>query len=430
MMIAVVGLWHLGTVTAACLASAGRDVVGFDDSSETVAGLAVGRLPVFEPGLEDLVRRGMTAGRLRWSSDPRDLKAAEILWITYDTPVDEEDRADVEQVVERVAAMLPFVREHALVLISSQLPVGSTRRVEELYQRLYPAGTVTFAYSPENLRLGRAIEAFTRPDRVVVGVRQAGDRERLTRLFQPFTERIEWMSVESAEMTKHALNAFLAVSVAFANEVAVLCEKLGADAREVERGLRTDPRIGARAYVRPGGAFGGGTLARDVAYLEEIGRRDGVPAHLISGVRQSNDAHKKWSRRRLREVLGDLRSKTIAVFGLTYKSGTDTLRRSNAVETCRWLAGQGASVHVYDLAVPALPAGLGQSVKQCPTPQGALRGASALLVETESPELARLTAEEMIALMEEPIVVDPAGLLESRLGADGRFRYLAVGRRA
>jgi UDPglucose 6-dehydrogenase len=429
MMIAVVGLWHLGTVTAASLASAGHDVVGFDDSSETVAGLAAGRPPVFEPGLEDLVRKEMTAGRLRWSSDSRDLGAAEIVWITYDTPIDEEDRADVDYVVARVEAILPVVRQQAMILMSSQLPVGSTRRVEELYQRLCPTGEVTFAYSPENLRLGKAIDAFTKPERVVVGVRQPGDRERLTRLFQPFTERIEWMSVESAEMTKHALNAFLAVSVAFANEVAVLCENLGADAREVERGLRSDPRIGARAYLRPGGAFGGGTLARDVAYLEEIGRRDGVPAHLVAGVRRSNDAHKEWSRRRLREVLGNLRAKTVAVFGLTYKSGTDTLRRSNAVETCRWLAEEGASVHVYDPAVPALPAGLGQSVKQCPTSQEALRGASALLVETESPELARLTAEEMVALMQEPIVVDPAGLLESRLGSDGRFRYLAVGRR-
>src|SRR5262245_12526046 len=226
MVIAVGGLWHVGTVTAACLAAEGHDVIGFDDSSETVAGLVAGRLPVFEPGLEEMVQRGTTAGRLRWSSDPRDLRAAEILWITYDTPVDEEDRADVEQVLGRVAAMLPFVREEALVLISCQLPIGSTRRVEESYQRLCPAGTATFACSPENLRLGKAIEAFTRPDRVVVGVRRAGDRERLTTLFRPFSERIEWMSVESAEMTKHALNAFLATSVAFANEVAVLGEKL------------------------------------------------------------------------------------------------------------------------------------------------------------------------------------------------------------
>lgn len=429
-MIAVAGLWHLGTVTAACLASAGHDVVAFDYDADTVSGLGQGRLPVFEPGLEDLIRQGTASGRLRLSSDPKDLGAADIVWIAYDTPVDEDDRADVWQARERVEAVFPFVRPGALLLISSQLPVGSTRMLEETYRRLHPSGTATFAYSPENLRLGKAIQAFTRPERVVVGVREESDRARLARLLAPFTARIEWMSVESAEMTKHALNAFLATSIVFANEVAGLCERVGADAREVERGLRSDARIGPGAYLRAGSAFAGGTLARDVSSLTEIGDRENLPTHVLAAVRQSNEAHKAWPRRRLREILGTLRGRSIAVLGLSYKPGTDTLRRSSAVETCRWLREQGASVAAYDPVIRALPPELGAVIDLRPTVEGALRGASAVLVATEWPELAAITADDVVAWMREPVVLDPAGVLGSALGADPRIRYFAVGRRA
>src|SRR5439155_15053184 len=234
-------------------------------------------LPVFEPGLQDLVRAGRETGRLSFSSAPTAVAGAEIVWVTYDTPVDEDDRADVASVMERITALFPYVRQGALVVLSSQLPAGSTRRLEELYKNSRPDGTATFAYSPENLRLGKAIEAFTRPERVVVGVRAAADTSRIATLLKPFTEHIEWVSVESAEMTKHALNAFLATSVAFINEVAVLCERVGADAREVERGLKSDGRIGPRAYLQPGSAFAGGTLARDLAFLIERGRTDSLP---------------------------------------------------------------------------------------------------------------------------------------------------------
>src|SRR5262249_38272086 len=162
-----------------------------------------------------------------------------------------------------------------------------------------------------------------------------------------FTDRIEWMTVESAEMTKHALNSFLATSVAFANELAGLCERVGADAGDVERGLKTDPRIGPRAYVRPGAAFAGGTLARDVSFLIEMRRAEERPPHLMSAVQESNEAHKDWPRRRLVELVGDPRGKAIAILGLTYKPGTDTLRRSTAVETARWLGDRGARVTAF-----------------------------------------------------------------------------------
>lgn len=430
MIIAVVGMWHLGTVSAACLASAGHTVIAFDNDVDTVRGIQKGQLPVFEPGLASLIQQELEVGRLLFSSDPETLRSAEIIWIGYDTPIDENDRADVDTIIENVATIFPYVGQGVLVLISSQLPVGSTRRLEDIYRRVRPDGTATFAYSPENLRLGKAIESFTRPERVVVGARTSSDRQRIASLLTPFTERIEWMSVESAEMTKHALNAFLATSVVFINELAALCERVGADAKEVERGLKSDARIGPKAYVRPGSAFGGGTLARDLSYLLDLGRTEGLPSHLFSAVRLSNELHKDWARRRLMEVIGDVRGRAIAILGLTYKPGTDTLRRSGAVETCRWLHARGALVVAHDPAVRALPAELRAIIDLRPSPAEALRGAAAALVGTDWPEFTSIKAEDLVKWMQQPIVLDPGRFLEAHLGRDKRIRYLAVGRGA
>lgn len=430
MRIGVIGLWHLGTVTAACLASAGYAIIGFDPDPETVDRLAAGRLPVFEPGLEDLIRGEMKAGRLSFSTRREDLADLEAVWITYDTPVDEEDRTDVEWVIEQATAILPYVPQESLVLISSQLPVGSTRRLEDIYRRVRPGGMAIFAYVPENLRLGRAIETFTHPDRIVVGVRDTADCDRIRRLLKPFTERIEWMSVESAEMTKHALNAFLAVSVAFMNEVAVMCERVGADAAEVARGVMSDARIGPRAYLRPGHAFSGGTLARDVSFLEELGRREGLQIDVVLAVRRSNEGHSGWVRRRLIEMFGDVRGRPIAVLGLTYKPGTDTLRRSSAVETCRWLSEQGATVVAYDPAVKKLPVEARVFIDLRLSVEEVLRGAAAVLVATEWPEFTSITADDLVRCMQQPIVLDPGRFLEANLSRDNRIRYLAVGRGA
>lgn len=428
MKIGVVGLWHLGTVTAACLAAAGYSVIGFDHNPETIGSLKKGNLPVFEPGLKDLIQKGMENGRLGFSSNPQDLSGVDIIWVAYDTPVDEMDRADVEFVMERAEAIFRFVGEESLVPVSSQLRAGSTRRLEEIYRHVRPEGTATFAYLPENLRLGSAIEAFTRPDRVVVGVRAEKDKDRIARLLKPFTEKIEWMSVESAEMTKHAINAFLATSVAFANELAVLCERLGADAREVERGLKSDVRVGPKAYLRPGNAFAGGTLARDLSYLMEMGEREGLPTHLIAAVQQSNEAHKEWPRRRLIEIFGDLQSRSIAILGLTYKPGTDTLRRSSAIETCKWLSGQGASVVAYDPGVRKLPAELGAFIDLRPSVEHAVRGSAAVLIATEWPDFTSIKPDDLVGWMVQPVVLDPGHFLEANLGRDRRIRYLSVGR--
>ena len=427
MKVCVLGLWHLGTVTAACLAAGGHDVVGLDFDATTVQQLKAGQPPLYEPGLEELLQQGLAEGRLAFSTDVSKVDGREVVWVAYDTPVDDEDRADVEFVIKRVKLLFPHLAAGTLLLISSQVPVGTTRRLEEAYQVGCPEKPVTFAYSPENLRLGKAISVFTKPDRVVVGVRNELDRARVAELLRPFTERIEWMSVESAEMTKHALNGFLATSISFINEVATLCQQVGADAKEVERGLKSDARIGPRAYLAPGTAFAGGTLARDLVFLTELGANYSQPTHLLSGARASNEAHKKWIPRQLHSFVGDLQGKRITIWGLTYKPGTDTLRRSSSVELCEWLVEQGAQVQAHDPAVKVLPEELAQRLTLHATPLAALEESVALVVATEWPLYQSVSAESVVSAMRSPLVIDPKRFLVKTLGSNAQIQYMTIG---
>lgn len=434
MKVCVQGLWHLGSVTSACLASVGHQVIGLDFDEMTVGKLRSATAPVREPGLDDLIRAGLAQGRLAYTSDAQEaIAGADVLWVAYDTPVDEDDNGDVDFVVEQVRRIFPLVTPRTLVLISSQVPVGTTRTLEDAYSLArQSAGAKAiggrFSYSPENLRLGQALAAFLQPDRLVVGCRTSADRAVLQELLHPITHRIEWMSVESAEMTKHAINAFLATSVAFINELATLCEAVGADAREVERGLRTDGRIGPRAYLTPGVAYSGGTLARDIAFLTGIGVERAIPTSLLQGVRLSNDAHKGWFRTKLRDLMGELKGCTIAIWGLTYKAGTDTLRRSSSVELCRWLIDQGARVRVHDPARPSLPEDLEERVLVASSPEEALAEASVLVVATEWPEYRSFDAASVVAALSgERIVLDPNRFLDSTFAESHGLRYVSVG---
>lgn len=434
MRVCVLGLWHLGTVISACLASVGQEVVGIDFDEMTIQRLRAGTPPLYEPGLEDLVKAGLAQGNLSFTSDARTaLPGADVVWVAYDTPINNADEADVDHVVGPVMGVLPMLDSQTIVLLSSQVPVGTTRRLERVYaETIREVDEATspphFAYSPENLRLGKAISTFLNPDRVVVGYRETSDRAVLERLLQPITTRIEWMSIESAEMTKHALNAFLATSVAFINEISAICEIIGADAREVERGLRSDPRIGRNAYLSPGSAYAGGTLARDIAFLQAIAREHGIPTPLFAGVKASNEWHTGWVGRRLEQLVGDLRGQTIAVWGLAYKPGTDTLRRSSSIELCRWLVEEGATLRVHDPAISHLPGDLEATVQVAATAMGAADGARVLIVATPWPDYQLLDAASVSASMaKDPIVLDPNRFLHASFRESSRLRYVSVG---
>jgi UDPglucose 6-dehydrogenase len=428
--IAVVGLWHLGCVIAACLADSQWPVLGLDGDRERIAALQDGRPPLYEPGLEELIAQRRSTGALGFGTvgDPA-VAEAEIVWIAFDTPVDDDDRADVDWVLAESEHALTGVRHEALVVSSSQLPVGS---LAELARRMARAGRddLRFACVPENLRLGRAIEVFTHTDRFVAGIRDQRDRAELEPLLSRFTGRIEWMEVESAEMTKHALNAFLATSVAFINEVAAICERVGADGAEVARGLKSEARIGPRAYLSPGDAFAGGTLARDIVFLGALAEREGLPAQLVTGVRESNLAHREWAWRTLEARFSDngLAGRRIAVWGLTYKPGTDTLRRSSALLLCSRLANAGATVVAYDPAIDALPSEQ-TDVTLADDPLAAVAGADALVVSTPWPQFRELDLDAALAAMDGELVVDAGGHLADDLAGrgDGTLTYLRVG---
>ena len=428
MKVCVLGLWHLGSVTAACLASGGHQVTGLDLDEQVIANLGKGQPPLFEPGLEELVNKGISEKKLDFTTDiKKAVSGAKVIWVTYDTPVDEDDRADVEFVIERVSRLFPELEVGQQILISSQLPVGSARRLEAMLEESRPNLGVSFSCSPENLRLGNAISVFTEPDRVVIGVRNEESKTAFSELLSPFTDRIEWMSVESAEMTKHALNAFLAASVTFINEIAVICEQVGADAKEVERGLKTEARIGPKAYLGPGGAFAGGTLARDVAFLTQLGKQYDVPVKLFPAIKSSNDAHKNWARRRLMQLLGDLKGKTVAVWGLTYKPGTDTLRRSSAVELCGWLLEQGVTVQAHDPAVKKLPDEF-SAVRTTASALDAVQKADALVVATEWAEYREVDMKAAVTAMNTPYVLDVNRFLAKSVEAQPAIKYVTVGK--
>ena len=427
MKVCVQGLWHLGSVTAACLASVGHQVIGLDSENDVVQRMMMGKGPVSEPGLDELLKAGFDSGQLRFTSQAKEaVKEIKVLWVTLDTLVGEDDLADTEYVLQQVKSTLPLVPEGTTILISSQLPVGSVAELESFAIQYCNRTDLNFACSPENLRLGKALDVFLNPDRIVAGVRNEVTRSVLSELLSPVTDRIEWMSVESAEMTKHAINSFLATSVTFANEIAAICERVGADAKEVERGLKSESRIGPKAYLSPGAAFAGGTLARDVQFLHQQAVEKNFKTPLLSSIRISNDEHRKWVHRQLQKKFPNLAGATIAIWGLTYKPGTSTLRRSLAVELCYWLLEKGVRLSVHDPAAEDLPVDWSGLVTRKNTPLEALNQAEALVVATEWSEYKSIEPKDMTGLGTRLLLVDANRFLQHLKDAEG-IEYVAVG---
>jgi UDPglucose 6-dehydrogenase len=421
MNIVVLGLWHLGCVTAACCAKHFR-VTGLDFDKGLVDGLQQGKAPLFEPGLNELIAAGLQKNSLRFSTDPKAACAdADALWVCYDTPVNDNDESDVDFVLEKVRQCLPHPPGGALVLISSQLPVGTCALLEREFPQLH------FACSPENLRLGKAIDAFEKAERVVVGIRNDTKRALLEQLFKPFTSQVLFMRTESAEMVKHALNSFLAVSITFINEIARLCEHVGADAKEVSAGLKSEARIGPKAYLGPGGPFAGGTLARDVVTLTKLGAQKGETLALIPAIKQSNDEHRGWMLRQVQTRLGDLTNRTVAVLGLVYTPNTDTLRRSAAVELCQQLQSAGAQVQAFDPVIRKTAPELG-GVKLVHDVEAALTQADAAVICTEWPQFREVDWTKAISKMRRALIIDANRFLEKPLQGVACAEHISVGR--
>lgn len=286
MQVCVYGLGHLGQVTAACLATNGFLVVGLEQDLQKILMLKSGITSLMEPGLPELLRVGVERHGLTFSADAQDaLEDADVLWVTFDTPVDAENQADVAFVRKRLEAIRADIKPGTLIVLSSQVPVGFT---SQLLHDWFEIPLTSIVVSPENLRHGKAIERFNHPGRIVLGINDRYVDPRLHTLLNPFCSDLMVMSLESAEMTKHALNAYLAMAIVFTNELARLCHQVGADPLDIERGLRSDPRVGYFAPVTAGGPIQGGTLLRDVEYLRSLAQTLAVSNPVIDAIPSSN----------------------------------------------------------------------------------------------------------------------------------------------
>jgi len=427
MNICVFGQWHLGPVTSSCLASLGHHVIGLDSDRDVIQGLQRGKAPLFEPGLNELIAEQMRSGRLSFSSNAREaLKSAQVLWFAFDTPVNGKDQADIMFLRNNFDKIMPFLKKGMGIIISSQAPVGFVSKIEKELVIKYPNKKCYFASSPENLKLGRSVDAFLNPDRIIIGVNCQESKAIFSPLFSSITDQLEWMAIESAEMTKHAINSFLALSICFANEMALICEKTGADAKEVERGLKTESRIGPKAYLSPGMAFSGGTLARDINFLIKLSEQYKLPSSLIKAVNESNSFHQNWIEDKCQGVLGNFKKKTVAILGLTYKPGTDTLRRSFALQLAQTLHAQGARVTAFDPAIKSISKPFSKAIELKQSVKEAILDAEVVIIATECPEFLDL-GEDIINLMKNKIIIDPNGFIAKQVMRKG-IKYISVGR--
>ena len=429
MTVCVYGLWHLGSVTAACLASRGFDTIGLAETEQAAAELSVGKAPLFEPGLDALLAQGLETKTLRFTSDvAAAVSAADLFWVNFDTPVDDDDVADVGYVLDRVRGTFPHLKDGAVVMISSQVPVGSTAQLECDFAAVANGRTVSFAYSPENLRLGLAIQVFTQSERIVIGIRDDVARAVIEPVLEKFCDTLLWMRVESAEMVKHALNAYLATCVTFTNEIATVCESVAADMTEVEGALRLDPRIGKKAYVRAGSAFGGGTLARDVQFLKAIAKKGDVRVPVLAAVLKSNDHHKGWVVRHLNGQLGGLEGKRVGVLGLAYKAGTDAIRRSVAIEVIEELIANKAIVTVFDPKVANLPEPLQSAVTIAPSAHDVFAQSDAVVLATEWPQFCDLDYATLALAMSRALLIDQNAFAVKRAADVPGLTYIVAGK--
>jgi UDPglucose 6-dehydrogenase len=431
--ICVVGAWHQAAVAAAGLSELGHAVRGVDGNAAAVARLAAGTPPVEEPGLPDLLLHHLGSGHLRYTPDFVDaLRGADAALVAIDTPVGADDSPDLASVFEAVDAIANGLSGDLLLIIGAQVPVGTCHALTERVRALAGSHRVDVAYVPEFLRLGNAVELFLHPDRLVIGADDPAVRARVAQIYRGVDAPVVETGLRTAEMIKHASNAFLAASVSFANEIAGLCEESGADALAVAQAMRLDRRIGPHAFLSPGLGFAGGTLGRDVRALQALGRATARPTRLLDAVMAVNADQTRLVVARLERRFPDLRGVSIGLLGLTYKPGTSALRRSAGLETAEALLARGARVRAFDPMVPPdrsheVPAGL----ELVADPIAAADGAAALALMTEWPEFQRLDWGELAARAAAPrVLIDARNALDPATVAQAGFDYWGVGRAA
>jgi UDPglucose 6-dehydrogenase len=431
MRIAVVGAGYVGLVTGTCLAESGNDVVCVDVDERKIAMLQEGRSPIYEPGLEELVQRNAREGRIRFSSDLAGaVGRAKIVFIAVGTPEGENGDAELRHVMAAAEEIASSVRHYTVVATKSTVPVGTADRIQEMMERR-ARFEVDVVSNPEFLKEGAALEDFARPDRVVVGARNDRARRVMKELYLPFvrTERpILFMDPRSAEMVKYASNAMLATRISFMNDVALLCERVGADAEQVRKGVGADTRIGY-PFLFPGIGYGGSCFPKDVKALLATGRLHGVDLDLLRAVDKTNERQKLRLIVKAQRHFGELAGKTFGVWGLSFKPRTDDMREAPSVTVIETLLGKGARVQAYDpVAMERARRYFGDRIVLAPGPYEAVEGADALFVVTEWSEFRTPDLERVRSVMADRVVFDGRNVFEPQELRDLGFVYYGIGR--
>jgi UDPglucose 6-dehydrogenase len=431
MRVTVVGAGYVGLVTGTCLAESGNEVVCVDVDARKISLLQEGTSPIYEPGLEELVHRNAREGRLRFSTELGPAAGrARVVFISVGTPPGENGDADLRHVLEAADEIARAVKHYTVVATKSTVPVGTAARLQELMDRTAQS-EVDVVSNPEFLKEGAALDDFQRPDRVVVGTTSERARRVMKELYAPFvrTERpILFMDPASAEMVKYASNAMLATRISFMNDIAALCERVGADAEQVRKGMGADTRIGY-PFLFPGVGYGGSCFPKDVKALVATARQRGLDLDLLRAVEKTNERQKRALLAKALRHFGDVADKTFAVWGLAFKPRTDDMRDAPAVDIIEGLLGKGVRVQAFDpVAMDRARAHFGERVLLAGDPYGAVEGADALFVVTEWSEFRNPDLERVKSLMRQPVVFDGRNVFDpDEMRALG-FRYHAIGR--
>jgi UDPglucose 6-dehydrogenase len=433
MRIGVIGTGYVGLVTAACFAELGHDVVAVDIDRAKVESLRMGHIPIYEPGLPELVTRGRETGKLEFTTSHAEAAAeADLIFVAVGSPTTGMGEADLSQVVDSIEQIAPVVADRTVVVIKSTVPVGTNADMAAMMDRLQPDLEVEIAANPEFLRQGSAVEDFMRPDRIVIGARSDAAARLVRDAYAPLiaTEAppVLLTDVETAELIKYTSNAFLAVKLSFINEIADLCEQAGASIADVAAGVGLDPRIGAR-FLQAGPGFGGSCLPKDTQALLHTSRMFGTPSRIVAAAVDVNRERKHSMVTKIADAVdGDITDATIAILGITFKADTDDLRESPAVDLVRGLVGLGASVRVYD------PQGMDRAreilpnVEYEPTAYAAMDGADVAVIATEWPEFSTLDLEKVRTLLGQPTLIDLRNLYGAEDVTAAGIEYISIGR--
>lgn len=436
MKIAIVGTGYVGLVSGACFAEMGIDVTCVDIDQSKIDRLLNGEIPIYEPGLDDLVKRNAAAGRLHFTTDLATcLNDVEVVFSAVGTPPDEDGSADLQYVLAVARTFGQHIKKYTILVTKSTVPVGTARKVraaiQEELDRRNEQVDFEVASNPEFLKEGAAIKDFMSPDRVVVGVESERARQVMTKLYRPFLTnnfRVYFMDIPSAEMTKYAANAMLATRISFMNDIANLCDRVGANVDMVRKGIGTDARIGNK-FLYAGCGYGGSCFPKDVKALAKTAREYGYRMGVIEAVEEVNERQKSIVFEKLQQALGDLQGKTVALWGLAFKPETDDMREAPALVIIEKLLAAGAAVKVYDpVAMPECRRRIGDAVTYCTDMYEATVDADALALVTEWKQFRMPSWAVVKKAMRHHVLIDGRNIYDKEELLQERFQYSAIGK--